>query len=72
MRTTSCAPAPAAAAQPACDATQPRTGAYATDAGLLNPPLSDTEADRAARRRSERYKETLEAASVIGGTPPKP
>jgi hypothetical protein len=35
--------------------------AYANDVGLLNPPTDDTEAARTARRRSERYKETLEA-----------
>ena len=34
---------------------------YANDAGLLNPPDGDTEAARTARRRSDRYKETLEA-----------
>ena len=34
---------------------------YANDAGLLNPPDGDTEAARTARRRSERYKEALEA-----------
>ena len=33
---------------------------YANDAGLLNPPEGDTEAARAARRRSDRYKGTLE------------
>jgi hypothetical protein len=43
--------------------------AYATDAGLLNPPLGDTEADRAARRRSERYKETLEAYDKLRTCP---
>jgi hypothetical protein len=34
---------------------------YANDAGLLNPPQGETEAARTARRRSDRYKETLEA-----------
>jgi hypothetical protein len=34
---------------------------YATDVGLLNPPDGDTDAARAARRRSDRYKETLES-----------
>ena len=34
---------------------------FANDAGLLNPPEGDTEAARTARRRSDRYKETLEA-----------
>jgi hypothetical protein len=34
---------------------------YANDAGLLNPPQGDTEAARTARRRSDRYRETLES-----------
>jgi len=34
---------------------------YANDTGLLNPPEGDTELARASRRRSERYKETLES-----------
>jgi hypothetical protein len=34
---------------------------YANDAGLLNPPVADTEAARTARRRSDRYREALEA-----------
>ena len=34
---------------------------YANDVGLLNSPDGDTEAARTARRRSERYRETLEA-----------
>lgn len=34
---------------------------YANDTGLLNPPDGDTEAARASRRRSDRYRETLEA-----------
>jgi hypothetical protein len=34
---------------------------YANDAGMLNPPAGDTDAARAARRRSDRYKEALEA-----------
>ena len=43
--------------------------AYATDVGLLNPPQGDTEAERAARRRSERYKETLEAYDKLRTCP---
>ena len=35
--------------------------AHADDSSLLNPPQGDTEADAAARRRSARYKEALEA-----------
>jgi hypothetical protein len=34
---------------------------YANDAELLNPPQGDTDAARTARRRSDRYKETLES-----------
>jgi superfamily II DNA/RNA helicase len=34
---------------------------YANDDGLLFPPQGDTEAARTARRRSDRYKETLES-----------
>jgi Lhr-like helicase len=43
--------------------------AYANDTALLNPPQGDTEADRAARRRSERYKETLEAYDKLRTCP---
>jgi hypothetical protein len=43
--------------------------AYANDADLLNPPQGDTEANRAARRRSERYKETLEAYDKLRTCP---
>jgi hypothetical protein len=39
--------------------------AYATDTSLLNPPRGDTQADRAARRRSERYKETIEWRTLL-------
>lgn len=42
---------------------------YATDVNLLNPPQGDTEADRAARRRSERYKETLESYDKLRTCP---
>lgn len=42
---------------------------YANDTGLLNPPQGDTEADRTARRRSERYKETLEAYDKLRTCP---
>jgi hypothetical protein len=42
---------------------------YANDEGLLNPPQGDTEAERAARRRSERYKETLEAYDKLRTCP---
>jgi hypothetical protein len=41
----------------------------ANDDGLLSPPQGDTEADRAARRRSERYKETLEAYDKLRTCP---
>ena len=34
---------------------------YANDTGLLNPPEGDTDAARASRRRSDRYRETLES-----------
>jgi hypothetical protein len=34
---------------------------YANDVGLLNSPDGDTEAARTARRRAERYRETLGA-----------
>lgn len=43
--------------------------AYATDTNLLNPPQGDTEADRAARRRSERYRETLESYDKLRTCP---
>jgi len=43
--------------------------AYATDANLLNPPQGDTEAERAARRRSERYQETLESYDKLRTCP---
>lgn len=42
---------------------------YANDVGLLNPPQGDTEADRGVRRRSERYKETLEAYDKLRTCP---
>jgi hypothetical protein len=34
---------------------------YPNDTGLLNPPEGDTDAARASRRRSDRYRETLES-----------
>ncbi|HVA11904.1 MAG TPA: helicase-related protein [Stellaceae bacterium] len=43
--------------------------AYANDTNLLNPPQGDTEADRAARRRSESYKETLESYDKLRTCP---
>src|SRR5262245_40333287 len=43
--------------------------AYATDADLLNPTQGDTEAECAARRRSERYKQTLESYDKLRSCP---
>jgi Helicase conserved C-terminal domain len=42
---------------------------YANDTGLLNPPEGDTEAARASRRRSERYRETLESYDKLRTCP---
>ena len=42
---------------------------YADDAAVLNPPQDDTEAARTARRRSDRYKETLEAYDKLRTCP---
>lgn len=36
-------------------------GAHLDDSALLNPPTGDTESARTARRRSERYMETLQS-----------
>lgn len=44
-------------------------GAHATDEALLNPPQGDSEAERAARRRSDQYKETLEAYDKLRTCP---
>ena len=42
---------------------------YTNDVGLLNPPEGDTDAARAAPRRSDRYKETLEAYDKLRACP---
>lgn len=42
---------------------------YQDDVGLLNPPQDDTETARAARRRSDRYRETLEAYDKLRSCP---
>ena len=42
---------------------------YTDDVGLLNPPQDDTETARASRRRSDRYKEALEAYDKLRTCP---